>query len=54
MHDQCRTGGDPKLHRMLHVGSESLNDLGMNLGHIHGHSRIALSFAYLFGPLRGG
>lgn len=53
MYDLCRTGGDPGLHCMLRVGSESLDDLDMNLGHKLEHSDIALSLAYLFGHLTG-
>lgn len=35
---------------MLHVGSESLDDLGMNLGHKHEYSG---SLCIYLGPLEG-
>ena len=50
MHDLCGAGGDPWLHCMLHAGSESFDDLGMNLGHKHESSG---SLCIYLGPLEG-
>lgn len=53
MYDLCRIGGDPWLHCTLRVGSESLDDLGVNQGHKRVPSDRVMSLAYLFGHFRG-